>query len=104
MPEMDYSTQAAQAKLSHDAARAAEARMRSEGTKVASPEGMALDEGDMEDETLVTPEEEAALHGADSESAPTTGSDAEGDSSEGDALSVGSVGGTEVHDDGEKTA
>jgi hypothetical protein len=86
MPEMDYSTQAAQAKLSANAARAAEARMRSEGTDVASPEGMEMEEDELEgadedDEAPeddlpnaslesvpdISPEEEAALHGADGE-------------------------------------
>ena len=124
MPEMDYSTQAAQAKLASDAARAAEARMRDEGLDVASPEGMRMDEGDLleEDEengeeatgapeddlpnasiqssAMITPEEEAELHGVTS-NANLEGEDAEADSSDGgDELD----GGSEVHDAGVKTS
>ncbi len=122
MAEMDYTTQAAQAKLSANAARAAEARMRSEGTDVASPEGMEMENMEMEDaeeadgapkddlpnaslESVpdISPEEEAALHGADAAPAATSKKGKKA-SSKGDALDVDSADGTEVHDAGVKTS
>lgn len=125
MPEMDYTLQASQAKLAADAARAAEARMRSEGTDVASPEGMRLEDMEEEDaeetaeadlpnpanpasipsEPQVTPEQEAELHGvtSDLDLHISAGDSGDGDSSsDGDQTSVGSADGTEVADSGIK--
>ena len=120
MPEMDYTTQAAQAKLASDAARATESRMRSEGTDVASPEGMDEEmfedaendaddgEGPVDDlpnasidsEPMITPEEEAALHGADGAPAAAAEGEEASSSDEGDALDAGD----DVHDAGVKTS
>jgi hypothetical protein len=128
MPEMDFTTQAAQAKLAADAARAAEARMRGEGTDVASPEGMEMEDQEedaeegaeesadlpnpanpasIDSEPLITPAEEGELHGVGPDVEPAAapaGDGGESSSDDSDQTHAGSVGGTEVHDDGVKSA
>lgn len=108
MPEMEYTTQALQAQQAAAAARAAEVRMREEGTDVASPP--EFDEEQLEEDAeelgvdadaSLDRSDGAELHG-DMPAASAEG-DASADSGE-DMLDVDSADGTEVHDAGVKTS
>ena len=65
MADMDLTTQAMMAQQAADAARAAEARMRAEGTEVASPKEFMAAEGDAEaaEEAADEDDSDLELHG-----------------------------------------